>query len=228
MEASAPNENSSAGTDQEIAVNHGGPCSDPEIAQEEQVRGILQVISSTGKFWHNWDKLKSMLSFQLKLVLNEYPEAKMTTDQQNASLGETYIELVARLDEDTIGCQKHLSKSFKACSSTRKGWRKMSALGLDFKCEKPIYCVLENLLVTSTLTACTNPYPQMMPKPEKESDEAQPQLNSIQNGIEPMVGDRDEIMTEVEEADIEDMTIDMDAFQEMVGSKANSTAAGNS
>lgn len=67
------------------------------------------------------------------------------------------------------------------------------------------------------------------PEPEKASEEAQPQSNPIQNGVEPVVGDRDEIMTEVEEADIEDMTIDMDAFQEMVGSsEANSTVAGNS
>ncbi|XP_021292018.1 uncharacterized protein LOC110422438 isoform X3 [Herrania umbratica] len=89
----------------------------------------------------------------------------------------------------------------------------------------------KNLLVTSTLTVCTNPYPQMMrnPEPEKASEEAQPRSDPIQNGVEPVVGDRDEVMTEVEEADIEDMTIDMDAFQEMVGSsEANSTVAGNS
>ena len=54
------------------------------------------------------------------------------------------------------------------------------------------------------------------PEPEKASDEAQPQSNSIQNGVEPIVRDRDEIMTEVEEAEMDDMTIDMDAFQEML------------
>lgn len=32
-------------------------------------------------------------------VLSEYPEAKMTSEQQNSSLGETYPELVNRLDE---------------------------------------------------------------------------------------------------------------------------------
>lgn len=32
-------------------------------------------------------------------VLSEYPEAKMTSEQQNSSLGETYSELVNRLDE---------------------------------------------------------------------------------------------------------------------------------
>ena len=71
----------------------------------------------------------------------------------------------------------------------------------------------------------------MMPnqEPEKASGEAEPQSNSIQNGVEPIVRDRDEIMTEVEEAEMDDMTIDMDAFQEMVGpSEASSTAAENS
>ncbi|CAK7339924.1 unnamed protein product [Dovyalis caffra] len=43
---------------------------------------------------HDWDKLKSLLSFKLKQVLSEYPEAKMTTEEQNASLRGTYPELV--------------------------------------------------------------------------------------------------------------------------------------
>lgn len=39
-------------------------------------------------------------SFSMKMkVLSEYAEAKMTTEQQNDSLGETYLELVKRLDE---------------------------------------------------------------------------------------------------------------------------------
>jgi len=32
-------------------------------------------------------------------VLSEYPEAKLTSEQQYASLGESYIELVHKLDE---------------------------------------------------------------------------------------------------------------------------------
>lgn len=32
-------------------------------------------------------------------VLSEYPEAKMTDEQQKEALGETYSELVSRLDE---------------------------------------------------------------------------------------------------------------------------------
>lgn len=32
-------------------------------------------------------------------VLSEYPETKMTSEQQNASLGETFTELAKRLEE---------------------------------------------------------------------------------------------------------------------------------
>ncbi|GKV00289.1 hypothetical protein SLEP1_g13004 [Rubroshorea leprosula] len=71
----------------------------PEFAKDE-VKGLLESIASTGKFWLDWDKLKSMLSFQLKQVLSEYPEAKMTAEQQNASLGGTFEDLVKRLDEE--------------------------------------------------------------------------------------------------------------------------------
>ncbi|XP_034888574.2 uncharacterized protein [Populus alba] len=80
------------------SINPGEKESKPEIAveeDEEEVRGILQVIASTGKFWHDWEKLKSVLSFQLKQVLSEYPEAKMTTKEQE----ETYQDLVKKLDE---------------------------------------------------------------------------------------------------------------------------------
>ncbi|XP_022728477.1 serine/threonine-protein phosphatase 4 regulatory subunit 2 [Durio zibethinus] len=231
MEASTINENSATVTDhvKEHVLNHGGRDSNPEIdgeeEDEEHVRGILQVISSTGNFWHSWDKLKSMLSFQLKLVLSEYPEAKMTTDEQHASLGETYLELVSRLDEELHcfigGPPFTLQRICEILLAARSIYPNLSKLALALE---------KNLLVTSTLTVCTQPYPQMMPnpEPEKSSDEAQPQSNSIQNGVEPMVGERDEIMTEVE-AGIDDMTIDMDAFQEMVGSsETNSTAAENS
>ncbi|XP_039029623.1 uncharacterized protein LOC120163864 isoform X3 [Hibiscus syriacus] len=228
MEASSVTENSSTGNDhdQEHVLNHGGTDSNPEINQEqdeEQVRRTLQVISTTGNFLHNWDKLKSMLSFQLKLVLSEYPEAKMTIDEQNASLGETYLGLVTRLDEE-LHCfiegppftlQRICEQILLAARSI---YPKLSKLALALE---------KNLLVTSALTACTKPYPETMPpdpEPEKASEEAQPEPNSIQNGVEPMEGERDEVMTEAE-ADIEEMTIDMDAFQEIVGpSEANSTA----
>ncbi|XP_039000984.1 serine/threonine-protein phosphatase 4 regulatory subunit 2-like isoform X1 [Hibiscus syriacus] len=230
-------ENSSTGNDhdQEQVFNRGVD-SNPEINREEeqeheqeqdeeQVRRILQVISTTGNFWHSWDKLKSMLSSKLKLVLSEYPEAKMTVDEQNASLGETYLELVTRLDEELHcfieGPPFTLQRICEILLAARSIYSKLSKLALALE---------KNLLVTSTLTVCTKPYPEMkpVPGPEKASEEAQPQCNSIQNGIEPTAGDRDEIMSEVE-ADIEEITVDMDAFQEMAGpQEVNSTEAENS
>lgn len=44
------------------------------------------------------DPYIALLNFLMK-VLSEYPEAKMTNDEQNSSLGETYLDLVKRLDE---------------------------------------------------------------------------------------------------------------------------------
>ncbi|GMI69013.1 hypothetical protein HRI_000570500 [Hibiscus trionum] len=235
MEASSVTENSSTGNehDQEHVFNHGGMDSNPDINREEQeqdeeqVRRILQAISTTGNFWHDWDKLKSMLSFQLKLVLSEYPEAKMTIDEQNASLGEIYLELVTRLDEELHcfieGPPFTLQRICEILLAARSIYPKLSKLALALE---------KNLLVTSTLTSCTKPCPETMPdpepEPEKASEEAQPQSDSIQNGVEPMAGVRDEITTDAE-ADTEEMTINMDAFQETAGpSEAKSTAAENS
>ncbi|KAH8480659.1 hypothetical protein H0E87_030792 [Populus deltoides] len=188
------------------SINPGEKESKAEIAgeeDEEEVRGILQVIASTGKFWHDWEKLKSVLSFQLKQVLSEYPEAKMTTKEQE----ETYQELVKKLDEALHNFEE----------------------GPPFTLQR----LCENLLVTSTLAVCTDPYPQALEKPgesDKPSEELQVQSSAVQNGVEPVVGDGDEIMTEVEEADIDDdMTIDMEALEEIVASsETNSTSTGNS
>ncbi|KAF2560980.1 hypothetical protein F2Q70_00014418 [Brassica cretica] len=100
---------------------------------EEEVKGVLEAVASTGKFWQDWEKLKGMLSWWLKKVcsgtlalcleyilsfyshpddysislsircalkvLSEYPEVKMTDEQQKKALGETYSQLVNRLDE---------------------------------------------------------------------------------------------------------------------------------
>ncbi|KAF5797006.1 putative protein phosphatase 4 core regulatory subunit R2 [Helianthus annuus] len=67
--------------------------------EEEEVRSVLKVIAATGEFWYDWEKLRSMLSLHLKQVLSEYPQAKMTIEEQKISLGETHAELVKRLDD---------------------------------------------------------------------------------------------------------------------------------
>uniref|UniRef100_A0A2P2JI68 Serine/threonine-protein phosphatase 4 regulatory subunit 2 n=1 Tax=Rhizophora mucronata TaxID=61149 RepID=A0A2P2JI68_RHIMU len=209
------------------ALNHGWTDSIPAIT-EEGVKGILQVIASTGKFWHDWDKLKTMLSFQLKQVLSEYPEAKKTHDEQNASLGETYSDLVQRLDEALHGFDEGppftLQRLCEILLAARIIYPNLSKLALALE---------KNLLVTSMLSVCTDPYPGAIQKPDdldKAKKESQQQSNSVENGVEPTAGDRDEIMTEVEEAEIEDdMTIDMDAFEEIVGSsETNPTPVTNS
>lgn len=189
------------------------------------MRGILQVIASTGKFWHDWEKLKSVLSFQLKQVLSEYPEAKMTTKEQE----ETYQDLVKKLDEALHNFEEGppftLQRLCEILLAARHIYPNLSKLALALE---------KNLLVTSTLAVCTDPYPQQaLEKPaesDKPSEELQVQSSLVQNGVEPVVGDGDEIMTEVEEADIDDdMTIDMEALEEIVASsETNSTSTGNS
>ncbi len=83
------------------------------------------------------------------------------------------------------------------------------------------------------LAISTDPYPQSTVRnpdePEKASEEPKAHPNSVQNGVEPMIGDRDEVMTDAE-ADIDDdMTIDMEAFEEIVGSsEKNSEPTANS
>ncbi|KAJ6855109.1 hypothetical protein NC651_039933 [Populus alba x Populus x berolinensis] len=209
------------------SINPGEKESKPEIAveeDEEEVRGILQVIASTGKFWHDWEKLKRVLSFQLKQVLSEYPEAKMTTKEQE----ETYQDLVKKLDEALHNFEEGppftLQRLCEILLAARHIYPNLSKLALALE---------KNLLVTSTLAVCTDPYPQALEKPaesDKPSEELQVQSSLVQNGVEPVVGDGDEIMTEVEEADIDDdMTIDMEALEEIVASsETNSTSTGNS
>ncbi|KAL7601594.1 hypothetical protein Lser_V15G22691 [Lactuca serriola] len=67
-----------------------------ESADEgEEIRSVLKVIAATGKFCHDWEKLRSMLSLHLKEVWG----AKMTIEEQKVSLGETHAELVKSLDD---------------------------------------------------------------------------------------------------------------------------------
>lgn len=208
-----PNEDNSVPN----ATDHGVEEQECKISEEE-VKGILEVIASTGKFWHDWSKLKSILSLQLKQVLSEYPEAKMTTEQQNASLGETYPELVKRLDEALLsfvdGPPFTLQRLCEILLEGQSIYPNLSKLALALE---------KNLLVTSMLTISTDPYPQQVvskpDEPGKANEEPKPHPYSVENGAEPVEGDADEVMTDVEEAEIDDeMTIDMEAFEEIVGS----------
>ncbi|KAG7030880.1 hypothetical protein SDJN02_04917 [Cucurbita argyrosperma subsp. argyrosperma] len=201
------------------------------------------VLPDTVNDGHDWEKLKSMLSFQLKQVLSEYPEAKVSGEQ--STLGEPFPELVKRLDEALlsfiegppftlqriceipIGCTGRLSQTLKACASPGKG---MAFSGVDLQF---VFCL--NLLVTSTLAISPAPsLPSSNEKPneseeaEKGAEEQKHSADVVENGVEGVGGDRDEVMTEVEEGDMnDDMTIDI-ALEEIVGSSETTNSAANS
>ncbi|KAF8387906.1 hypothetical protein HHK36_026568 [Tetracentron sinense] len=215
-------------------LNHGDAESKREITEEE-VRGILEVIAATGKFWNDWDALKSLLSFWLKQVwggmpfeidymkvLAEYPEAKMAGDEQNSSLGETYPELVKRLDEALLcfieGPPFTLQRLCEILLAARSIYPNLSKLALALE---------KNLLVTSTLSICTDPYPstiiQKLDEPDKGSECPQVLSNPVQNGIEIIVNDGDEEMAEAEEVNEDNQTIDMEALEELIKSSETSS-----
>ncbi|ESW03529.1 hypothetical protein PHAVU_011G021200 [Phaseolus vulgaris] len=205
------------------ASNHRDAEQNQDVSRDEVVQ-TLQVIASTGKFWHDWDKLKSMLSFQLKQVLSEYPEAKLTSEQQYASMGESYIELVNKLDEALTcfieGPPFTLQRLCEILLDAKTIYPNLSKLALALE---------KNLLVTSTLTICTDPYPEATEKvavdQEKANEKQNEQSDSAQNGVEPQVPDKDEVMTEADVGD--DMTIDMEAFEGHKSSETNSESIAN-
>lgn len=78
------------------------------------------------------------------------------------------------------------------------------------------------MLVTSTLTICTDPYPQepvqetnTIEKPSEKQQEQQ--SDDAQNGIEPLVTDNDEVMVEADTSD--DVTIEMETFEDAKSSE---------
>lgn len=92
-----------------------------------------------------------------------------------------------------------------------------------------LFYSLQNLLVTSTLTVSSDSYPpatiQKSNGAYEKPENPQHQANSVENGVEPAVGDGDEIMAEAEETEVDEgMTIDMETIEEIArSSEANST-----
>uniref|UniRef100_M1AGG7 Uncharacterized protein n=1 Tax=Solanum tuberosum TaxID=4113 RepID=M1AGG7_SOLTU len=80
-----------------------------------------------------------------------------------------------------------------------------------------------NLLVTSTLTISSDPYTIQNAITEAGTEtETETKGSPVEsNGVEPITsaGDADEVMAEVEEAEVEDvMTVDMDTIEAIVRS----------
>ncbi|KAH0931658.1 hypothetical protein HID58_008775 [Brassica napus] len=147
-----------------------GALEKAEMLSEEEVKGTLEEVASSGKFCsHGLGLISNYLYGCAVKVLSEYPETKMTDKQQKEALGETYLELVSRLDEALLSFDEGL---------------------LHLHCR-------------DSVSKRSN---------GRHKNGTQP------NGIEAVVGgDKDEIMTEVEEeeADVDDaMTIDMETIDE--------------
>ncbi|XP_022942942.1 serine/threonine-protein phosphatase 4 regulatory subunit 2-B-like isoform X1 [Cucurbita moschata] len=205
-----------------------GVMEQKQVINEEEIRGTIEAIASTGKFWHDWEKLKSMLSFQLKQVLSEYPEAKASGEQ--STLGEPFPELVKRLDEALLSFIEGPPFTLQRICEIL-----LDARGVYPKLSKLVLALEKNLLVTSTLAISPAPSLPSSNKKPNESEEAEKGVEEqkhsadvVENGVEGVGGDRDEVMTEVEEADMnDDMTIDI-ALEEIVGSSETTNSAANS
>ncbi|KAK9139435.1 hypothetical protein Scep_009116 [Stephania cephalantha] len=179
---------------------HGDADKKGEITEEE-VNEVLEVIAATGKFWHDWDTLKSLLSFRMKQVLAEYPESRVSIDEQNSLLGETYIELVTRLDEALL------------CFIE----------GPPFTLQR----LCENLLMTSTLTMSTDPYPSAMASKVddlvKEPAGPVAQSSPMQNGVDSAVCDEDIEMTDAEDAREDVKNSDAETAEGIIKDEASDT-----
>ncbi|XP_020583290.1 serine/threonine-protein phosphatase 4 regulatory subunit 2 isoform X2 [Phalaenopsis equestris] len=197
-----------------LSSNHED--AEPKLdASPEEIRSILEVIAATGKFWHDWDELKNMLSFQLKQVLAEYPEARVGSDtelQQSTLSGETYPELVKRLDEALLGFIEGppftLQRLCEILLNPKSTYRSLSKLALALE---------KNLLVTSTLTRCNDPYPEAPAKRPTEPNKVIPEEpldpNENSNGVGNASNDVDEEMVDAE-ADEEFTSKDADMKEE--------------
>ncbi|KAI3864155.1 hypothetical protein MKW98_031747 [Papaver atlanticum] len=170
-----------------------------KISTGGELTEILSVIAATGKFWHPWEMLQMLLSFKLKQVLSEYPEAQLTSDQQTSKLGETYPDLVKRLDQALHsfieGPPFTLQRICEILLAARNIYPNLSKLALALE---------KNLLVTSTLSVSTSTDPDPIVSREGDgpitvvAQDAVPkgQTEAIQNGVG---GDEDEEMADAEE-----------------------------
>uniref|UniRef100_A0ACD6AK70 Uncharacterized protein n=1 Tax=Avena sativa TaxID=4498 RepID=A0ACD6AK70_AVESA len=124
----------------------------------EEMRGIIEVIADTGKFWHEWSFLKRLLSLQLMQVLGEYSEAQMVIredgQQPNPLAAEAHSELFSQLNDALLRFEEGppftLQRLCEILLDPKGTYKKLSKLALALE---------KTLLVTSTITKCTDPYP---------------------------------------------------------------------
>ncbi|CAM0913980.1 unnamed protein product [Alopecurus aequalis] len=134
----------------------------------EEMRGIIEVIADTGKFWHEWSFLKRLLSLQLMQVLGEYSEVQMVIredrQQQNSLSAQKNSELFSQLNDALLRFEEGppftLQRLCEILLDPKGTYKKLSKLA--FALEK-------TLLVTTTITKCTDPYPVAAHGPNPEA-----------------------------------------------------------
>jgi hypothetical protein len=83
---------------------NGGGSVQQDASKREfspEMRSILEVIAATGQYWHNWEQLKTLLSFCLKQVLQDYYGSHVDAavgPPRPLITGETFQQLQDRLD----------------------------------------------------------------------------------------------------------------------------------
>ncbi|CAD6336854.1 unnamed protein product [Miscanthus lutarioriparius] len=171
----------------------------------EDMRSIIEVIADTGKFWHDWRFLKSVLSLQLKQVLDEYFEVEMVSqnDGQQRYFSELFSQLNGALERFEEGPPFTLQRLCEILLDPKGTYTKLSKLALALE---------KNLLVTSTITKCTDPYPaahgllcsdctqitENSGPADVESVSTPEHTTAVPNGTEHVSGDGDEEMADAE------------------------------
>lgn len=179
---------------------------------DEEFTEIMEIMAATGKFWHDWDVLKGMLLNRLEQVLAEYPESQMkvcSEPEKSLSTCETYPELVKRMEEAllsfTDGPPFTLQRLCEILLAPKNIYPKLSKLALALE---------KNLLVTSTLNICTDPYPGKvtpgLADPTQTIDEVPKPPTSIETVISCSEVDTDEEMIDASEGPEDNLNKDIE------------------
>lgn len=180
----------------------------------QEMRGIIEVIADTGKFWHEWSFLRRLLSLQLMQVLGEYSEVQMVMrgdgQQQNSLSAEAHSELFRQLNDALLRFEEGppftLQRLCEILLDPKGTYKKLSKLA---------WALEKTLLVTSTITKCTDPYPAAH-GPNSEATtiaentdpvEAEPERllehpAAVSNGTQHAGGDGDEEMADAEAEEV--------------------------
>lgn len=139
----------------------------PQREFNGELRSILETIAKTGKYWHNWSQLKTLLCFRLAQVMQEYHASNMHVDDSATDLvhGERFTDVLDRLlqglDSFTEGAPFTCQRLCELLLNPKDTYVNLDKLSLAFE---------KLLLVTSTEPASTDPYPLTPQPPTKPTE----------------------------------------------------------